>query len=110
MVNTDKEKLNAIFFNLIKNAVKYMKNGSIEFGLSIIANNISEEIPVLEELRFFVKDTGIGIPVDRQKAVSERFIQADILDKMPIRAPGLDCRFRKLMLKCLEDGFGWKAK
>jgi signal transduction histidine kinase len=36
-----------------------------------------------------VKDTGIGIPKDRQEAIFERFVQADIADKMARQGAGL---------------------
>ncbi|MDZ7776164.1 MAG: ATP-binding protein [Bacteroidales bacterium] len=39
-------------------------------------------------LEFYVKDTGIGIPKERQQAVFERFVQADIADKDAGKGPG----------------------
>ncbi|MCE1198544.1 MAG: ATP-binding protein, partial [Marinilabiliales bacterium] len=67
LVITDKEKLYAILTNLIKNAVKFTKEGYIEFGCIYKSGSY----------RFFVKDTGIGIAADKQAAVFERFFQAD---------------------------------
>jgi len=51
-VKTDAEKMYAIQLNLIKNAIKFTKKGSIEFGFSKNVN----------QLKFYVKDSGIGIP------------------------------------------------
>jgi PAS domain S-box-containing protein len=65
---TDKEKLLAILTNLVKNAIKYSHKGIITFGCKL--NGAFFE--------FFVRDTGIGIPKDRQQAVFDRFVQADI--------------------------------
>lgn len=81
-MKTDLTKLTSILLNLIKNAIKYTKDGSVEFGCSL--NKAKTE------LEFFVKDTGIGIPKDRQAAIFERFIQADVEDKWHIRALVLD--------------------
>jgi len=67
IIETDHEKIYAILTNLVKNAIKYSKEGSIEFGYEKRG----------AYLEFFVKDTGIGIPKDRQEAIFERFIQAD---------------------------------
>lgn len=78
-INTDGEKLYAILTNLIKNAIKYTHKGSIEFGYNIKDN----------DLEFYVKDTGIGIPSDRKEAVFDRFIQADIEDKNVYEGSGL---------------------
>ena len=42
-----------------------------------------------DELVFFVKDTGIGIPIERQEAIFDRFIQADIDDVQGFQGAGL---------------------
>lgn len=67
VANTDREKLYAILTNMIKNAIKFTYEGSIEFGYE-------KKHGVFE---FFVKDTGIGIGKENQKAVLDRFIQVD---------------------------------
>ena len=64
---TDREKVYAILTNLIKNAIKFTKSGSIDFGYQLAEN----------KLIFYIKDTGIGIPLNKQKSVFERFVQAD---------------------------------
>ncbi len=63
---TDKEKLYAILTNLIKNSLKFTDNGSIEFGYEVVDNKVV----------FHVKDTGIGVPENKQKTIFERFVQA----------------------------------
>lgn len=83
IIESDKEKFIAILTNLIKNAIKYTIEGSIEFGYQIKSKDDSEE------LEFFVKDTGMGIPQDRQNAIFERFIQADIEDTQAFEGAGL---------------------
>ncbi|MCF8221973.1 MAG: response regulator [Bacteroidales bacterium] len=82
-IKTDREKLYAILTNLVKNAIKYTEKGSIELGYSLKTDNEPDE------LEFFVKDTGIGIPKDLQESIFERFIQADIADKMASQGAGL---------------------
>ena len=84
IIETDREKVFAILTNLIKNAIKFTNKGSIEFGYSLID---SKNTPTL--LRFFVKDTGIGIPKEKQEAVFERFIQADITNSKAYQGAGL---------------------
>lgn len=64
----DKEKLHQILINLINNSIKFTKEGEIIFGYLIKDNNIE----------FYVKDTGIGIPEEIQEKIFERFVQADI--------------------------------
>ncbi|RXP52252.1 PAS domain S-box protein [Lutibacter sp. HS1-25] len=93
---TDEEKLFAILSNLVKNAIKYTDNGSIEFGYS------STSLPTkINELQFYVKDTGIGIPKDRQKAIFERFIQADIANIQARQGAGLGLSIAKAYVELL---------
>jgi CheY-like chemotaxis protein len=94
-IKTDKEKLYAILFNLIKNAIKYTNTGTIEFGYR---KNIHRESARLE---FYVKDTGIGIPEDRQKAIFERFVQADLTDKHAYQGAGLGLSISKAFVEML---------
>ncbi|NEW81522.1 MAG: PAS domain S-box protein [Mariniphaga sp.] len=95
ILKTDREKVYAILTNLIKNAIKYSEKGSIEFGYILKKDNE----PV--EVEFYVKDTGIGIPVNRQKAIFERFIQADIADKMARQGAGLGLSISKAYIEML---------
>ena len=90
-VFTDREKSYAILINLVKNAIKYTERGSIEFGCYRKGNFIE----------FYVQDTGIGIPEDRQDAIFERFIQADIADKMARQGAGLGLSISKAYIEML---------
>ena len=55
----------------------------------------------LASLQFYVKDTGIGIPKDRQEAIFERFVQADIADKMAYQGAGLGLSITKAYVEML---------
>ncbi len=96
ILKTDREKLYAILTNLIKNAIKYTNEGSIEFGCEVV-----ETRHALSLLKFYVKDTGIGIPLDRQEAIFERFIQADFTDKMARQGAGLGLAIAKAYVEML---------
>ncbi|NQU33148.1 MAG: response regulator [Bacteroidetes bacterium] len=52
-------------------------------------------------LEFYVKDTGIGIPKDRQEAIFERFVQADIEDKLAWQGSGLGLSISKAFVEML---------
>lgn len=91
IIKTDSEKLYAILTNLIKNAVKYTHEGSIEFGYTQKDS----------KLEFYVRDSGIGIAEERQKAVFERFIQADSSDKIAQQGAGLGLSISKAFLEML---------
>ncbi len=66
IIYTDETRLKQILSNLINNAVKFTETGKIEFGFK------TEK----EQIIFFVKDTGIGIPKDKLSDIFERFNQA----------------------------------
>jgi len=105
---TDREKLYAILTNLVKNAIKYTKEGFIEFGYYSIGaqtETIRKENEK-QELLFFVRDSGIGIPENRQQAIFERFIQAEISDKMARQGAGLGLAISKAYVEML-DGKIW---
>jgi signal transduction histidine kinase len=53
------------------------------------------------ELVFYVKDSGIGIPIDRQEAIFERFIQADIEDARAYQGAGLGLAISKAYVEML---------
>ena len=88
---TDRYKLYSILTNLVKNAIKYTDKGSIEFGCEL--KDATYE--------FFVKDTGIGIPKNRQGAIFERFIQADIKDIQARQGAGLGLSISKAFIEML---------
>jgi PAS domain S-box-containing protein len=103
-IRTDNEKVYSILTNLVKNAIKYSKEGVIELGY----------IKKGETLEFYVKDTGIGIPKARQSAIFERFIQADITNQMARQGAGLGLSISKAYVEMLggkiwvesEEGIG----
>ena len=94
-IKTDSEKLYAILINLVKNAIKFCDKGTINFGYNLKENNEAAE------LEFYVKDSGIGIPNNRQQAIFDRFIQADISDKRAFQGAGLGLSISKAYVEML---------
>ena len=95
IIKSDSEKIYSILTNLVKNAIKYSNEGTIEFGYFLK----TDKIPAF--LEFFVKDTGIGIPKERLEAIFERFIQADITDRMARQGAGLGLSITKAYVEML---------
>ena len=96
IILADKNMLNSILTNLIKNAIKYTNSGSIDFGYSIINN----------EIKFYVKDTGIGISEEDQITVFERFIQSENTKNEVYEGSGLGLSITKAYVDMM-DGKIW---
>ncbi len=68
----DPGRLRQVLLNLLGNAIKFTESGEVEVGVQPLAIDGNSVV-----LRFHVRDTGIGIPKERQAAVFESFTQAD---------------------------------
>jgi CheY-like chemotaxis protein len=64
-VKTDGNRIKQVFCNLLNNAIKFTKEGEIEFGYNVKGNFVE----------FFVKDTGMGISKENYELIFERFRQ-----------------------------------
>ena len=65
-------RIRQVLLNLIGNALKFTRQGSIAVDVKIFAKN---ETSVT--LKIIISDTGIGIPSDRLEAIFHAFTQAD---------------------------------
>ncbi len=68
----DASRLRQIIINLVGNAIKFTEHG--EVGLSVAVDSLTEEAV---GLHLVVRDTGVGIPLEKQKLIFEAFSQAD---------------------------------
>lgn len=93
-------KIADIFTNLIKNSIKYTKEGEIIFGYTINNKNIS----------FYVKDTGIGISEPKQKHIFERFAQAEKVENKVTEGAGLGLAITKAYVELLGGSIELKSK
>lgn len=71
IVEGDPQRLKQILINLIGNAIKFTDKGRVEFG-AYVTDEQTDKL----SLRFFVRDTGIGIPDEKAKYIFEEFSQA----------------------------------
>ncbi len=104
-IPTDSTKLNTILSILIGNAMKFTKTGSIQIGIKLraVGRDVepAEKVSEPVELEFSVKDTGIGIPIDRREAIFERFQQADFSNTRQFEGAGLGLSIAKAYVEML---------
>jgi two-component system, sensor histidine kinase and response regulator len=72
VVRGDPGRLRQILINLLGNAIKFTTHGEVVLGVTAETATATEVV-----LHFTITDTGVGIPLDRQKSVFEAFTQAD---------------------------------
>ncbi|MCC7219499.1 MAG: PAS domain S-box protein [Candidatus Contendobacter sp.] len=70
----DPLRLGQILINLAGNAIKFTEAGEVVVNITQISVNQSDNRAILQ---FSVRDTGIGIPLDKQQAIFNAFMQAD---------------------------------
>ena len=63
---TDKNRFTQVISNFINNALKFTQQGSITLGYEQVSH---------QKIKFYVRDTGMGIPEEKQKSVFERFVK-----------------------------------
>jgi len=100
VVNIDKAKLEAILINLIKNAIKFTPEGFVEFGYMLDH----------DRLLFFVRDSGIGIPPDRQKIIFDAFMQADVNITRAYEGAGIGLAIVKEYVEMLGGSIGVESE
>lgn len=68
LIHTEKNRVLQVINNYISNAIKYTESGEIKIGYYPPAEGM---------LRFYVRDTGSGIPKEKQDAIFQRFVKLD---------------------------------
>ncbi|HEU5078781.1 MAG TPA: HAMP domain-containing protein [Opitutaceae bacterium] len=80
-MRTDSKRLQQIIKNLLSNAFKFTEKGQVSLAIDLATGGWSRENQILNNaaqvLAFSVRDTGIGIPLDKQQIIFEAFQQAD---------------------------------
>ena len=80
-VHTDAKRLQQILKNLLSNAFKFTDKGSVTLDIQTVTSGWNQENQMLTRAKsviaFSVRDTGIGIPAEKQAIIFEAFQQAD---------------------------------
>ena len=102
MIDTDKMRLEQVLKNLVSNALKFTKTGSVSLHVKSAANKKGY-------IDFAVIDTGIGIPADKQDLIFEAFQQADGSTRRNFGGTGLGLSISRLLSKLLGGEIAVKS-
>lgn len=89
---SDPLRFKQVMNNLISNAIKFTPSGVVEFGYQIING---------QTIRFFIKDTGIGLPADKLGIIFERFRQAEESTTKAYGGTGLGLTISRKLIELL---------
>lgn len=92
---TDNDKLSQVIRNLLANAFKFTRQGSV--SLHVLPGPAQKDI-----IQILVADTGIGIPKDKQRQVFEAFQQADGSTSREFGGTGLGLSIAREYVKLLQ--------
>ena len=97
----DPTRLRQVIINLIGNAIKFTEQGEVVLEVSV-----DQQTDGSVFLRFSVRDTGIGVPPDKQQAIFEAFSQADVSTTRRFGGTGLGLAISARLVQ-LMDGRIW---
>jgi two-component system sensor histidine kinase/response regulator len=100
----DPGRIRQIIINLIGNAVKFTHQGEI-----VVRAEPVSETATHAAIYFSIQDTGIGIPIDRQQSVFERFTQADGSTTRRYGGSGLGLTICKQLVEAMGGEIGLQS-
>jgi CheY-like chemotaxis protein len=100
VVSTDCERLRQVMVNLLDNAVKYSEKGTIDFGYEMMEDTI----------RFYVRDTGIGIEERHLAHLFDRFYKVEDKQEKLYRGTGIGLYLCKRIVELLDGKIYVKSK
>ena len=101
---TDNQRLGQVIKNLVGNALKFTETGSVSITFSPVPADINlSRSQLIHEKAIAIKvsDTGIGIPLDKQKIIFEAFQQADSGDRRRYGGTGLGLSISRELVNLL---------
>jgi PAS domain S-box-containing protein len=101
----DPGRLRQILVNLAGNALKFTKEGEI-----YIKGEMAEDHEDRVKVRFLVKDTGVGIPKDKQSIIFEGFTQADGSTTRKYGGTGLGTTISKQLAELMGGAIGVESE
>lgn len=105
-VVADPQRVRQVLINLAGNAVKFTASGSVQLLVSLEAG--PEGTP--GEVRIAVRDTGIGVPPDKQGLLFQKFTQADSSHSRRFGGTGLGLAITKGLVELMGGKIGFDSE
>lgn len=105
LLKSDPTRLTQILINLMGNAIKFTESGFVELKVEKIAETASES-----EIRFTVKDTGIGIKKENLDRIFERFSQEEVSTSRLYGGTGLGLHIVRSLLDLFKGKMQVKSE
>jgi CheY-like chemotaxis protein len=102
----DVTRLRQVLVNLIGNGIKFTSTGEVVVQVKVLSAGNNQNHPELWHLQVSVRDTGIGIPVDRLARLFKSFSQADVSTTRHYGGTGLGLAISKRLVE-LMGGKMW---
>ncbi len=97
LLRGDPTRLRQVIVNLLSNAVKFTETGEIAVGVSKLAENPNDAV-----VRFEVRDTGIGIPLEKQHLLFQSFTQVDASTSRHYGGTGLGLSIAHKLVEAMQ--------
>jgi signal transduction histidine kinase len=101
----DELRVRQILINLVFNAVKFTEEGEVEIGVTV-----SKKTPAVTELRFTVRDTGIGISEDQQQKLFSPFEQLQTSTSRIFGGTGLGLSICQTLTELMHGQIGVESE
>lgn len=98
----DAQHLGQIIANLVGNAVKFTDTGEIVLTVGFASCPLSDSGSARIPLLFSVRDTGMGIPAEKQQMIFEKFVQLDSSTNKAIQGTGLGLAISKNLVRMMN--------
>ena len=102
-LSTDRHRLQQVLLNFISNAIKFTDKGYVKVTVSTFTDAKSTDHP---QIKFIIKDTGIGMDIETQKKIFHPFVQADSSMSKKFGGTGLGLSICRKLIYAMGGEFG----
>jgi signal transduction histidine kinase/ligand-binding sensor domain-containing protein/CheY-like chemotaxis protein len=99
--HVDPIRLKQVFSNLLGNSIKFTEKGFVKFGI----DNLTDSI-----ITFYVKDTGIGIPLEAKDSIFEYFLKVESPETKLYDGIGLGLSISHSLIKAMGGDIWYESE